>query len=54
MRLDRLAGFCQKNFGPWATARQLVKNLPAAHGDHNDSYGPAQKTYYIKYRYQEK
>ena len=27
MRRDSLAGFCQNKNGPWATARQSVKNL---------------------------
>ena len=32
MREDRLAGFCQKNNAPWATARKKVKTKTAAAG----------------------
>ncbi len=52
MRLDQLAGLCQKNSGPWATARKSPKSPAAVHG--KNDFGVFQKNIissYFVYKY---
>ncbi len=39
--MDQLAGLCQKNNGPWATARKSPKSPAAAHGKNEYSHSRA-------------